>query len=128
MSGSVSLINGHIDPEKRKAKKYTEIFKLKDLLETTHIPFEFADESFDLGDGLAFEKYHIEYPCSYKENQDRVCSVIQGWGTYGAENNLLEIMGLLTDEEEKDNSVAGWLTAEDVFNRIKKHYERGKEE
>ena len=45
MSGSVSMVDGHIDPDKRKAKKYTEIFKLKDLLETAHIPFEFAERS-----------------------------------------------------------------------------------
>lgn len=123
---SVSLINGHIDPDKQtESKKHTEIFKLKELLEDAHIPFEFTDEGFDWGDGNAFEKYHIEYPCSYKESQDRVCSVIQGWGTYGAEDNLLEIMGLLTPEEEKNNCVCGWLTAQDVFERIQNHYKGG---
>ena len=108
-----------------KVPKYTEIFKLKRMLEDAEIPFVFADESYDLDDGFKFEKYHIEYPCSYKENQDLVCSVIQGWGTYGAEQDLLEIMGLLTDEEKED-CVCGWLTAEDVFERIKTHYEGSK--
>ena len=94
------------------------------MLEKADIPFVFADESCDFGIDLHFEKYHIEYPCSYKKNQDRVCSVVQGYGTYGAENNLLEIMGLLTPEEEKDDTVVGWLTAEEVFERIKHHYIR----
>lgn len=92
------------------------------MLEKANIPFVFTDETCDFGNDLHFEKYHIEYPCSYKKNCDRVCSVIQGYGTYGAENDLLEIMGLLTDEEEKDDSVAGYLTAKDVFVRINKHY------
>ena len=104
---------------------YSEIFKLKEMLEKANIPFVYTDESFDL-DEFSFEKYHIEYPCSYKNNQDRVCSVIQGWGTYGNEQDLLEIMGLVTDEEV--GSIEGYLTAEDVFKRIQKHYERSKEE
>ncbi len=107
---------------------YSEIFSLKEMLEKTNIPFVFTSESFEL-DEFSFEKYHIEYPCSYKNNQERVCSVIQGWGTYGSEQDLLEIMGLLTDKEEKEyGSVKGYLTAKDVFERIQKHYERGKEE
>ena len=55
-----------------------------------------------------------------------VCSVIEGYGTYGAEDDRLEIMGLLISEEEANDTVAGWLTAEDVFSRIKKHYEEGR--
>ena len=108
---------------------YGEIFRLKEMLEKANIPFVYTDESFDL-DEFSFEKYHIEYPCSYKGNRDRVCSVIQGWGTYGCEQDLLEIMGLLTDEEEAEEygSVKGYLTAKDVFERIQKHYERSKEE
>lgn len=34
-------------------------------------------------------------------------------------------MGLLTDEESKYDSVVGGLSAQEVFERIKKHYERG---
>ena len=54
-----------------------------------------------------------------------VCSVIYG---YGSEKGLLEISGLMTDEEyEKENdSVLGYLTAENVFARIKKHWESEK--
>ena len=54
----------------------------------------------------------------------RVCSVIQGTCTYGGLENKLEIMGLLTEEEAENDSVCGWLTAEDVFQRIKAHWEK----
>lgn len=39
-----------------------------------------------------------------------------------SEQDLLEIMGLLTEEEEKIDRVLGWLTAKDVFDRIYEHY------
>lgn len=32
-------------------------------------------------------------------------------------------MGLLTPEEAEQDSVCGWLTADNVFERIKKHWE-----
>ena len=36
---------------------------------------------------------------------------------------MIEIMGLLTDEERECDNVVGGLTAKDVFEHIKKHYE-----
>ena len=42
---------------------------------------------------------------------------------YGNENDLLEIMGGLTEEELKYDSVLGNLTAEEVFKRFKYCYE-----
>ena len=101
--------------------KYTEIFKLKEMLENANIPFVFKDESY-LFEPIGEEKYQIEYPCTFLKG-GRVCSCIQGYGTYGAEQNLLEIMGLLTPEEAEQDSVCGWLTADNVFERIKKHWE-----
>ena len=44
---------------------------------------------------------------------DAVCH----FGSYGYEEGLLEIMGTLVRPEDRD-SVAGWLTAEDVIKRI----------
>ena len=65
------------------------------------------------------EVFKICYPnCG----NDRKCSIIQGIGTYGEEQDLFGIMGLLTEIEEEYDSVAGYLTAENVFNRIKKDY------
>ena len=49
-------------------------------------------------------------------------------GTYGSEEDKLEITGLLTEIEEEEDSVRGWLTAEEVFKRIKKHIEEENED
>ena len=61
----------------------------------------------------------------YKENGDRLVSAIEGYGSYGyglhgEQGDLIEIMGLLTPEEREFDSVAGFLTAEDVFARIER--------
>lgn len=101
---------------------YTEIFRLKEMLEKANIPFVFTDDGFDCKT-FKYYHYHIEYPCVYAEGK-RICSVIQGSGTYGHEANLLEIMGLLKPDERRNDSVKGWLTAEDVFERIKEHHEK----
>ena len=39
-------------------------------------------------------------------------------GSYGFEQGLLEIYGTLVDEGKDGDSVVGWLTAEDVINRM----------
>ena len=93
--------------------KYKEIFRLKEMLEKATIPFKFK-HVFRNG-------YQIVYP-----NDTFICSVIEHDFSYGSDEDLLEIMGLLTNEERKFDSVKGWLTAENVFERIKKHYEEVK--
>lgn len=90
---------------------YKEIFKLRDMLDKAGIPY-LCENGFM--NGLA-----IAYP----NRENRVCSAIEHDGSYGREADKIEIMGLLTDEESKYDSVVGWLTAEEVFERIKTHYE-----
>lgn len=92
--------------------QYKEIFKLEEMLEKAGIPFEMS---------FFFDGYQIGYP-SLKDDEYTVCSVIEHYGSYGRELDLLEIMGLLTDDEKKFDSVAGWLTANNVFDRINKHW------
>lgn len=87
-------------------EKYTEILRLKEMLEKEGIPFVFKPQ---------FDGYTIKY-------DDSTCSIIEHTGSFGEEKNLLEIMGLLTKKERADNIVLGYLTAEDVFKRIQKHY------
>lgn len=83
--------------------------------------FRFSEADFNWG-------YQI---IVYKPNGDRLVSAIEGFGTYGyggfdhgvlgtteKDGDLIEIMGLLTPEEEEDGSVVGYLTAEEVFRRI----------
>lgn len=89
-------------------KTYNEIFRLKEMLEKKNIPFIFR--------GL-FDGFQICYP----DVKNKVCSVIEHVGSYGHEQDLLEIMGLLADEET-DDDVLGYLTAENVFERICKHH------
>ena len=63
----------------------------------------------------------------FDKNGDRLVSAIEGWGTYGytplfgPPSDLIEIMGLLTPGEEQRGlgGVIGWLTAEEVFRRIR---------
>ena len=59
----------------------------------------------------------------YSSEGKIICSVVEFNGSYGASDDLLEIMGLMTEKEkqETEDDVLGWLTAEDVFNRIKSH-------
>lgn len=62
----------------------------------------------------------------YKDNGERLVSAIEGYGTYGYgfsfdedKSDKIEIMGLLTPEEAEGDCVRGWLSAEEVFRRIK---------
>lgn len=93
--------------------KYTEIFKLKKMLEEAKIPFEFYKNNKSW--------LRIVYKPDKKGNFK--CGVVQGCISYGGQQGFLEIMGLLTAEEERQGSVVGWLTAEEVFKRIKEDWE-----
>ena len=94
--------------------KYKEILRLKGMLEKAKIPFVFSK---------VFGGYHIEYPAS----TGRVCSVIEHDISYGSEQDLLEIKGLLTKNEKKYDDVIGYLSAEEVFKRIQKNWKKIKE-
>ena len=108
--------------------KYTEILKLKRMLEEANIPFTFTDDCFnvkkriDTGSPIAKFLYGEQYP-AYQIRLGNLADVIEHDGSYGHEQDLLEIMGGLTEEEEEHNSVLGYLTAEEVFKRFKYCYE-----
>jgi hypothetical protein len=111
-------------------RKYNEIFKLKEMLEKEGIPFDFFDRSPDDEEILKMcpdlcEWWQIIYPAG-ADDEHRYISVIESFGSYGRKKDLLEIMGGLTPEEQQENVVKGWLTAEDVFTRIKNHYDNNK--
>lgn len=97
-----------------------EFDKLINMLDKSGIPYERDDDNFMM---LAYGVpvggiKRIKYP----KKEDFICSVVYGHGTYGFESGKLEMMGLLTPEEEACDSVLGYLTARDVFDRIRKHY------
>lgn len=62
----------------------------------------------------------------YPSVEANVCDVICFKGSYGYEKGLLEIMGLISDEVKDYDDVEGYLTAKEVFKRIKKHYKENK--
>lgn len=90
---------------------YKEIFKLRDMLDNAGIPYMF-ENGFMNGGALA-----------YPNRESMVCSVIEHDGSYGRHEDKIEIMGLLTDEESEYDSVIGHLSADEVFRRIKNHWE-----
>ena len=92
-------------------ERYNEILKLKNMLEKAEIPFEFSE---------IFGGYHITYP----SNKFRICSVIEHDFSYGNEQDLLEIKGLLTKNEKKYDDVIGYLSAENVFQRIQNNWKK----
>ena len=90
-------------------EKYTEILKLNEMLTKAKIPHSIR---------RWFDGYQIIY--FYKG--ERIADAIELSGSYGADKNLLEIMGCLTSEEEEQDDVLGYLTAKEVFERFSKDF------
>lgn len=86
-----------------------EMLKLIDKLEWAHIPYETID---------IFGTIQVLYPSI----KDRICDVVCHDFSYGHEKGLLEIMGLVKEKEIDDDEVEGYLTAEEVFDRIYTDY------
>lgn len=89
-----------------------EMTTLIDRLTSANIPFV-VEEDF-------FGATHVMYPGNWADGCE--CSVVCNDMSYGHENELLEIMGLLDEEESEYDDVIGWLTAENVFARIYTHF------
>ena len=104
--------------------KYTEILKLKKMLEEANIPFTFTDDFFDVkakidtGAPIAKVFYSHQYP-AYQIRLGNLADVIENCYSIGCLADKLEIMGGLTEEEEEYDRVLGFLTAEEVFKRFK---------
>lgn len=89
-------------------ESYTEILKLHKMLTEANIPH-------------TLDRFMDGWQVIYFNNGKRIADAIQHYGSYGNTKNLLEIMGLIKPEETCD-SVLGYLTAEDVFERMSEHY------
>ena len=89
-------------------ESYTEILKLDKMLSDAKIPHTL---------NRFLDGWQVIYPSEEK----KVADAIQHFGSCGNEENLLEIMGLIKPEETED-SVLGYLTAEDVFKRMIEHH------
>lgn len=92
--------------------EYKEILKLDQMLTEANIPHTLK---------CLMDGWQVCYPTE-RQTEECIMDAIEHRGSYGHECDELEIMGLLTPEEEVYDSVLGHLTAEDVFERIRKHY------
>lgn len=93
-----------------KKEYMREPLRLASMCLAANIPFEVGE----MLDGLI-----ICYPSA----DDALCvsDAICHNGSYGRHDGLLEMMGLVNEEEVGD-SVEGWLTAEQVFERWHAHW------
>ena len=89
--------------------KYTEILKLKNMLDEKEIPYDWESG--------VFGGYALKYPSSRK----MIFSVIQHDFSYGNDKNLLEIGHRRLNGGME---VEGYLTAEEVFEIIENEIAR----
>ena len=91
-------------------KYYQPIIRLANLCEKEHIPFVVRQ---------AFDGLQLVCPSLEKWELDVICHR----GSYGHEHGLLEVMGAICNAYDDD--VEGYLTVEEVFERIKEYYKKG---
>lgn len=90
----------------RKVKNhFKELDKLEQYLKDHGIPYERIDKYT-----FPVDQHQIIVPNAMHRKWDAICHK----GSYGYEDGLLEIMGSISRSED----VEGWLTAEDVIERI----------
>ena len=104
-----------------------EIVALKEMLEKAGIPHEFIDhrklgvDEIDCVDKIMDSNFQILYRSSTGLNE-RICSVVQNKDSRGSKDNLIDIVGLTNIDEDPAGEGLGFLKAENVFKRIKRHY------
>ena len=96
-----------------------ELNKLENYLRDNQIPYERIDQdtvlnAYEMPNML--ERHQIYVPSRSVHEWDAICH----WGSYGYEEGLLEIYGILVDSYKDGDSVVGWLTASDVIERIER--------
>lgn len=93
----------------------TELDKLEAYLKEHGIAYQRIDKDSPVGDyGYGSQHQICVFDKSGKVLWDAICH----WGSYGYKEGLLEIMGNIVDEERVGDQVEGWLTAQDVIDRI----------
>ena len=89
----------------------TEMQKLINMLAKADIPYELTVQPFT-------NTIQVWYPTQANPVTDVICHEY----SYGGKEGLLEIMGLVNEKNTGGDSVEGYLTADEVFERIAKHY------
>jgi len=77
--------------------------------------FEYTREDIDYSERYR-DKHQIVVYKDGKIQWDAICHT----GSYGYEEGLLEIYGNIVDYEKDGDSVVGWLTADDIIQRLQK--------
>ena len=101
----------------------TELNKLEKYLKARGMRYERFDNDEVVGarDVYRLDRHQIIVPASGEEAEwDAICQR----GSYGEEEGLLEIYGVIVPESVCD-SVEGFLTAQDVIERIERVYGKG---
>ena len=101
--------NAELEAMRGGIPEWTQVDELITMLEKTDIPFTVTSS-------------HGRPQVWYPDDKHPVCDAICHWGSYGHQTGLIEIMGLT----HNDDSVEGYLTADEVFARIKEHWEANK--
>lgn len=104
------------------AEKYREMAKLIRLVELDKLEFYLK------GKGISYKRIdrwedltqHHQLLINCDEAGWPEWDVICHKGSYGYTDGLLEIAGSLVDEEKDGDSVVGYLTAQDVIDRIER--------
>ena len=95
--------------------KYREIIQLHEMLTGANIPHKFAH-------------YLDGYSITYKMDNNNVVAIFEHETSYGNECDLIELYGGLLTENEMTHAglvkSVGWLTAENIFQRILRHWEK----
>jgi len=98
----------------------SELDKLEEFLKSNNIKYERIDVHHEnevlhsCGIMLIMDRHQICVPDQEHAEWDAVCQ----HGSYGFEEGLLEIYGNIV-RADADDTVEGWLTADDVIDRIK---------
>lgn len=104
-------------------KRIEEMEKLEKYLMDKNIPYEInIVRSYDSRWPIKLDKtpaYYKQICVPVFDSEKRKWDAVCHWGTYGFEDGLLEIMGdILTEEDLEYDTVKGFLTADEVIERI----------
>lgn len=69
-------------------------------------------EKYNLPVGWCEQHQLIVYDVNGRRLWDAICQ----WGSYGYSQGLIEVMGTMC--QNKHDRVEGWLTAQDIINRL----------
>jgi len=95
----------------------TEFLKLEKLLDESDLWYE------EVIDTTLKDPYYWHCQICYPSKANKISDVVIFRGSYGVEKGLLEMYGLV-DEDKIGDTVQGHMTAEEVFEIWKRHWDK----